>query len=129
MTFQHTITWFEIPTSNINRAQKFYEEIFDMQMETLETPQLDMRIFPVPNKDEEHVSGALVYHKDFYTPSQKAGVLIYMNCNPDLQSVLDKVEESRGKVEIPKTMISSEHGYMAVILDTEGNRIGLHSKS
>jgi hypothetical protein len=54
-------------------------------------------------------------------------VLIYLNGNPDLQNVLNKVEAAGGKIMVPKTQISPEYGFMAVFVDTEGNRIGLHS--
>jgi predicted enzyme related to lactoylglutathione lyase len=53
--------------------------------------------------------------------------LVYLNGNPDVQNVLDKVEAAGGKILVPKTQISPEHGYMAVFADTEGNRIGLHA--
>jgi predicted enzyme related to lactoylglutathione lyase len=53
--------------------------------------------------------------------------LIYLNGNPDLQTILNKIEIAGGKIMVPKTPISPEYGYMAVMVDTEGNRIGLHS--
>ena len=53
--------------------------------------------------------------------------MIYLNANPDVQVVLDKVEAAGGKVIVPKTEISPEHGFMAVIIDTENNRIAFHS--
>jgi predicted enzyme related to lactoylglutathione lyase len=55
--------------------------------------------------------------------------LVYLNANPDLQDVLDRVERAGGKIMVPKTQISPEYGYMAVIIDTEGNRIAFHSIS
>jgi predicted enzyme related to lactoylglutathione lyase len=63
----------------------------------------------------------------FHKPSATEGPLIYLNANPDLQGVLDKVEAAGGKVFVPKTEISPEYGFMGVFIDTEGNRIGLHS--
>ena len=53
--------------------------------------------------------------------------MIYLNGNPDVQKVLDKVEAAGGKILVPKTEISPEYGFMAVFIDSEGNRIGLHS--
>jgi predicted enzyme related to lactoylglutathione lyase len=53
--------------------------------------------------------------------------LVYLNANPDVQRVLDKVEKAGGKIIVPKTQISPEYGYMAVIEDTEGNRVAFHS--
>jgi predicted enzyme related to lactoylglutathione lyase len=69
----------------------------------------------------------LVFTNGFHKPSSTDGPLIYLNGNPDLQRVLDKVETAGGKIMVPKTEISPEYGFMAVMIDTEGNRIGLHS--
>jgi predicted enzyme related to lactoylglutathione lyase len=125
MIFTHAISWFEIPTQDIGRAQRFYETIFDMQMIPLHLPQLQMRLFPI--KDPMNVGGALSFHQEFYRPSVTDGVLLYLNANPDLQLVLDRIELAGGKIIIPKTQITPEYGFMAVFIDTEGNRLALHS--
>lgn len=125
MTFKHAISWFEIPTQDIDRAQKFYEAIFDIKMIPFDTPNLKMRMFPI--EDMMNVGGALVYHSEFYKPSATDGPLVYLNGNPDVQIVLDRIEAAGGKILVPKTQISPEYGYMAVFLDTEGNRVALHS--
>jgi predicted enzyme related to lactoylglutathione lyase len=62
----------------------------------------------------------LVFTNGFHKPSSTDGPLIYLNGNPDVQNVLDKVEAAGGKIMVPKTEISPEYGYMAVIIDTEG---------
>ncbi len=123
---RNAISWFEIPATDLNRAQQFYEALFGFSMKPLETPDLKMRMFPV-NDMMTGVGGAIVDSGGFHTPSATAGPLIYLNANPDVQQVLDKVEAAGGKILVPKTQISPEYGYMAVILDTEGNRIALHS--
>jgi len=125
MNFTHAISWFEIPTTDLERAQKFYETIFDMQMIPMDMPQLKMRMFPVENM--MNVGGALCYSPDFYNPSSTDGPLVYLNANPDVQNVLDKIEAAGGKIVVPKTEISPEYGHMAVFIDTEGNRVALHS--
>ena len=125
MTFKHAVSWFEIPTTDINRAQKFYETIFGISMITMDLPNIQMRMFPI--EDPMNIGGALVYNKDFYKPSSSDGPLIYLNGNPDVQNILDKVEGAGGQVVVPKTEISPDFGHMAVLLDTEGNRIALHS--
>ena len=121
-----TISWFEIPTSDIERAQKFYESIFGMNMMNMDNAAVKMRIFPVKDMMED-ITGAIVYNQDFYSPSEKAGTLVYLNSNPNVQHVLDKVVSAGGQILVPKRQISDEFGYMALIIDTEGNRIGLHS--
>jgi len=126
MTFKSAISWFEIPATDLSRAQKFYEEIFDMQMIAMDTDGYQMRVFPLQDP-MTGVGGAMVLQSDFHQPSANSGTLIYLNANPDVKLVADKVEAAGGKVVVPKIEISPEYGYMAVIIDTEGNRIGLHS--
>ena len=122
---KNAISWFEIPATDLNRAQEFYETIFSVTLNTLDLPNIKMRMFPL--EDMMGVGGAVVDSSGFHKPSTTDGPLIYLNGNPDLQKILDKVEAAGGKIMVPKTEISPEYGYMAVIIDTEGNRIGLHS--
>lgn len=121
----NAISWFEIPSTDLDRATKFYETIFSLQLAPMDMPNIRMRMFPI--EDMSGVGGAVVDSGGFHKPSGTEGPLIYLNGNPDLQKVLDKVEEAGGKVLVPKTVITPEYGSMAVIIDTEGNRIGLHS--
>lgn len=123
---QNAISWFEIPTSDIGRAQKFYETIFGITMIPMEMPNISMRMFPLDDMMTQ-VGGALVFSEGFFKASATDGPLIYLNANPDVQNVLDKVEAAGGKIIVPKTEISPEYGFMGVFTDTEGNRIGLHS--
>lgn len=123
---QNAISWFEIGTTNLERATKFYETIFNIKLAPLDMPNIKMRMFPLDDMMTQ-VGGALVDSGGFHKPSATDGPLIYLNGNPDVQNVLDNVEAAGGKIMVPKTEISPEYGYMAVIMDTEGNRIGLHS--
>jgi len=122
----NAISWFEIPTTDINRAQKFYETIFSINMIPMEMPNIKMRMFPLDDM-MNGIGGALVDSGGFHKPSMTDGPLIYLNANPDVQNVLDKVEAAGGKIMVSKTEISPEYGNMAVFIDTEGNRIALHS--
>jgi uncharacterized protein len=126
MTFNSAISWFEIPAVDINRAQKFYESIFDFKMIPMDLQQIQMRMFPIPDM-MNGVGGAVCSGDDFYSPSENKGPIIYLNANPDVQIVLDKIEAAGGRILVPKTQISPEHGYMAVFIDSEGNRVALHS--
>ena len=125
MVFKNAISWFEIPTVDLDRAAKFYENIFDVKLIPMDTPNLKMRLFPI--EDPMNIGGSLVHNKEFYKPSSTDGPLLYLNGNPDVQIVLDRIEKAGGKILVPKTQISPEYGHMAVFLDTEGNRIALHS--
>ena len=123
---KNAISWFEIPASDLHRAQIFYEQIFNIRMNTMDLPQIQMRMFPLDDMISG-IGGAVVKSDGFHNPSTTEGPLIYLNGNPDVQVILDRVEEAGGKIMVPKTEISPEYGYMAVLIDTEGNRIGLHS--
>lgn len=123
---QHAISWFEIPTIDIDRATKFYESILQVQLIPMDMPNIKMRMFPLQDMMTQ-VGGALVSSGGYHVPSDSLGPLIYLNANPDVQQVLDRIEAAGGKILVPKTQISPEYGYMAVFLDTEGNRIALHA--
>ena len=123
---QNAISWFEIGTTDLDRATKFYEAIFSVKLAPLDLPNIKMRMFPLDDMMTQ-VGGAIVDSGGFHKPSATDGPLVYLNGNPDVQIVLDKVEEAGGSIMVPKTEISPEYGFMAVIIDTEGNRIGLHS--
>ena len=123
---QNAISWFEIPTTDINRAQKFYETIFSISMMPMDLPNIKMRMFPLDDMMTQ-VGGALVDSGGFHKASATDGPLIYLNANPDVQNVLDKIQGAGGSIMVPKTEISPEYGFMAVFMDTEGNRIALHA--
>ena len=125
---KNAISWFEIPTKDINRAQKFYETIFGISLMPMDLPNIKMRMFPLDDMMNQ-VGGALVDSGGFHQPSDTLGPLIYLNANPDVQLVLDKIEAAGGKILVPKTEISPEYGSMAVFIDTEGNRVALHAVS
>lgn len=121
------ISWFEIATTDLERATKFYETILGVKLIPLDLDKIRMRMFPIDDPMGGGIGGALVDSGDFHKPSATDGPLIYLNGNPDVQLVLDRVEKAGGSIVLPKTEISPEYGFMALIMDTEGNRIGLHS--
>ena len=125
MTFKNAISWFEIPATDLDRAQKLYETIFEITMTKLDLGNLKMAMFPL--EDQWGVGGAINHSPGFYKPSATDGPLIYLNANPDVQIFLDRIEKAGGKILVKKTEISPDYGFMAVFLDSEGNRIALHS--
>jgi predicted enzyme related to lactoylglutathione lyase len=125
MIQKNAISWFEIPATDLKRAQTFYESILGITFQELDLDNIRMRIFPI--EDPMGIGGALCESGGFHKPSATDGPLIYLNANPDVQKILDKVEESGGKILVGKTEISADFGFMAVILDTEGNRVAFHS--
>lgn len=125
-TFNHAISWFEIPVANLERATAFYETIFHTKLMPIEMPNIRMRLFPLQD-EVQGVGGALVDSGGFHRPSMTDGPLIYLNGNPDLQEVLNRITAAGGTILVPKAQISDSHGFMAVFFDSEGNRVGLHS--
>ena len=119
------ITWFHIPATDIARAKRFYETICGFSLEKMEAPTMEMWAFPADRLNGE-VGGAVV-QAEGAIPSA-VGTAVFLNGNPDLQTVLDRVEGAGGKVRVPKTAIGREAGFFAMITDTEGNTVGLHSR-
>jgi uncharacterized protein len=117
----NVITWFEIPVTNIQRAMKFYCTVFSTDMKEESFGPMKMAIFP---KEGPGVHGALVQGED-YTPGN-TGAVVYFDGGDDLSGPLSKVTAAGGKILKNKLSIGP-HGFMAVVLDTEGNRIALHS--
>ncbi len=124
-TSTNSLNWFEIPARDIQRAKTFYETIFGHRMEYQEMGELKMAMFPFENGSGK-ASGALVEH-EMYVPNDN-GVVIYLNGNPNLKPILDRVEAAGGKVLMAKKQIAEDVGYMALFLDSEGNRMALHSQ-
>lgn len=121
----NVVGWFEIPVADMERAIKFYETVFSFKLERHQMGPLDMAWFPF--LDAPGSPGTLVYHKEFYKPSTE-GTLVYFTAHSgDLANELAKIESAGGKVLVEKTLIAEDIGYMAVFLDTEGNRAALHS--
>ena len=120
----NALNWFEIAVNDIERATKFYETIFEIEMPRMDMPNVKMSMFP-PDGSASTIGGALAKSDMHHTSS--TGTLVYLNANPDLQLVLDRIESAGGKIMVPKTQITEEYGYMAFFNDTEGNAIGLHS--
>ena len=120
------INWFEIPVSDFERAQKFYNTILDFSMQVHTMGPNIMGFFPY-EMGSGKVSGAIV-KGEMHRPG-KDGCILYLNGNPDLTTILDRVETAGGKITMPKTQISAEIGYMAFFNDPEGNMMALHSQA
>jgi len=122
------ITWFQIPAADMARATTFYETICGIKLDRLDAGRdMQMASFPADAQAGE-ISGAIVCGEGA-VPSA-TGTAVFLNANPDLQVVLDRVEAAGGKILMPKTRIEMEGaGHFAMIADSEGNTVGLHSQS
>lgn len=118
------VGWFEIPVNDMERAVKFYNTIFNIKLTQMETGDLEMFSFPFV-EGGYGAGGALVKHADFYTPSID-GILLYF-ATDNIDKVLQSVLQVGGKVLQERKQITS-NTYMGLFLDSEGNRIALHSR-
>ena len=114
----------EIPTTDFSRAVKFYQTILGVAIEEMKMDGNQMGVLP---NEEGTVNVVLVKGND-YKPTTD-GAVLYLNAGNDLQTMLDKVAQNGGQVIVPKTEISPEMGFFALFIDTEGNKLGLHSSS
>ena len=124
---KNPVGWVEIPVRDMSRAISFYNHVFGWNLEVNQMGELVMAWLPFDEK-EPGASGSLCYHPNFYKPSEEHGIVIYFNTE-DITRTLSLVESAKGSVKVPKTLISEEVGYMAVFIDSEGNRIALHSRA
>jgi len=122
---KNMIGWFEIPTTDIKRAKAFYDTVFNIEIQVQDFGDVLMGWFPFA-EDKPGASGSLIQH-DAYGPSESKGVLIYF-ISEDVNNELQRVEAAGGKIVQPKTQISPDVGYMGLFIDSEGNRIALHSR-
>lgn len=122
------LTWFEIPVSNIDRAKTFYETILDIEMIKRTDGNDEAAFFPYNPDIVQATSGRVtgVLSKTNKNSPSGDGTLVYINASPDIQIVLDKVEPAGGKIIANKIRIPA--GFIAVIMDTEGNKVGLHAE-
>ncbi|MFD2200384.1 VOC family protein [Shivajiella indica] len=118
------VGWFEIPVKNMERAISFYETVFDCKLDRHQMETIDMAWFPWDH-EQGGAGGSLVKNEEFYTPSED-GVQVYFS-SEDVKIELARIKKAGGEIIQSKTLISPEIGYMALFLDSEGNRIALHS--
>lgn len=127
MAVTHAINWFEIPVADFDRAKLFYETIFAYKMLERQADTARMGFFQY-DMEKDGRGGAIVYDPAFYSPTAN-GSLIYLNCDPSIQKVLDRVPTAGGQIIQPAMPVgvTQDMGYWALILDSEGNRIALHA--
>jgi uncharacterized protein len=122
---QHAINWFEIPVTDLARAMRFYEAMTGARLrrEAFGAPGEELAIFEVDS--QEGINGALLSGPDAKPAAH--GTTVYLNCGPHIDAWLARVPAAGGRVVVPKTALPPGMGHFAHILDSEGNRVGLHS--
>jgi predicted enzyme related to lactoylglutathione lyase len=119
----HALSWFEIPVTNFPRAKAFYESVLGVTIEPMVMGPTTMGFL---SSDPNAVGGAIVHGEENFTPS-KQGTIVYLNGGDDLAPMLARVEGAGGSIAVPKTDIGNDFGHFAHFIDTEGNKVGLHS--
>jgi predicted enzyme related to lactoylglutathione lyase len=119
---RNPVGWFEIYVQDMNRAKAFYEATLDTKLEELPSPGIKMLAFPM-KPDLPGCSGALVKYEG--KPSGDGGTLVYFSC-ADCATESSRAVKNGGRMFKEKFSIG-QYGFIALILDTEGNMVGLHS--
>jgi len=119
----NAITWFEIPTTDITRAVTFYENLLAKKLQSFPS---DEPYFMFPSGDDS-VGGALVQRR--HQRPTADGAMVFLNVDGHLDDVLTRAHQLKGSVLLPKTQIPGPGTFYACIRDSEGNHIGLHSRT
>ncbi|MBE0661361.1 MAG: VOC family protein [Bacteroidales bacterium] len=123
---KNPFTWVEIYVEDMSRAQKFYETVLQIKMIPMQTPgefnDLEMLSFPWA-EGETNISGALCKTREMKPGT--GGTLVYFTCE-DCATETSRVVDAGGQVLQQKFQIG-EHGFCSIVMDSEGNTIGLHS--
>lgn len=117
------ISWFEIPVNDMDRAKKFYDHIFEIDIQVQDLGNFVMGWFP--HNTGEHGSGGTLVRAETYVPSYQ-GTMVYFYTE-EINEVLPRIASAGGKVINAKTSIG-EHGFVAHFEDSEGNRVALHQR-
>ncbi|MEO8147663.1 MAG: VOC family protein [Bacteroidia bacterium] len=123
----NSLNWFEVPALDIDRAKKFYETIFDIKLDSMQD-MMGMKMVGFPGEQGSGKANGALVQSDQHKPSMD-GCVVYLNANPAIQPVIDRIEKAGGKVVMPKMEISPEIGCMAFFIDTEGNKMALHAQN
>lgn len=118
------VVWFEIPAADLKRATAFYESILLTKLRPESAGSHELRVFPY----EEPAVGGCLMHGPGVQPGTN-GPVAYLNADPILDDVLKRVAPAGGKVVVPHTDLPEGMGCFAQIIDSEGNRVGLHAMS
>lgn len=117
------LNWFSVPTTDFDRARRFYQNILNMKMPEAKTSNGGRMAAFVPMSGLG-CNGA-IDDDPVHKPSMN-GITLYLNVDGEIDAVLGRIESAGGKITQPKMSIG-EHGFIALFQDLEGNKMGLHS--
>ncbi|MBU1352031.1 MAG: VOC family protein [Gammaproteobacteria bacterium] len=124
---KNAITWFEIPTTQLDRAQAFYEAVLGRLLQREMMGPSEGAVFTY-DQAADGVGGALMMGPTAQRVSG-SGTLVYLDASPSLDAALERVVAHGGKVALPRQALPPGMGFFAHIHDLDGNRVGLHALS
>lgn len=119
----NSVGWFDINVSNLDRAKKFYETVFNIKLTDLPLEWGNQALFPF-DQESPNISGALVEKTGF--KSNENNTVVYFSTE-DCVTEENRIVKAGGKIVRPKMSIG-EFGFVSIFIDSEGNTIGLHSR-
>jgi len=122
---KNAVNWFEIPVKNYNRAKQFYSTVMGSKITDNHMPDMNIKYGMFEYDEDNNGIGGAIIEGEGQNPTTD-GATIYLNGGDNLNIALEKVEANGGKVVMPKTDIGT-FGFIAQFMDTEGNRVALHS--
>ncbi len=123
---KNAINWFEIYVNDFDAAKAFYDSILGTTLEIVESNGCKMGMFPCEMGDPTAVGGCITSME--HMKPGPGGSLVYLNVEGEIDAVVARVADAGGKVVREKFAIPP-HGFIAIIEDSEGNVVGLHSMS
>jgi len=121
MDARNALSWFEIPATDLPRATRFYQTVLDLKLKPEAMGPLQLSVF---SYEQPGVGGCLIAG-DGHLPAA-VGTVVYLVVSR-LDEALDRVDRAGGRIALPKTALPDGLGFFAHIIDSEGNRVGLHA--
>ncbi|MCE3007559.1 MAG: VOC family protein [Bacteroidetes bacterium] len=127
---KNTLTWFEIPAADLDRAMSYYGTLLNAKLEatTMAGEKSNMKMAMLPYQQQEGGVGGALVKSDMHKPAT-TGTVVYLDVTGRLDQVLSAVPQQGGMVLMPKTSLGEHLGHIALMKDTEGNVVGLHDLS
>lgn len=119
----NALNWFEIPAADLDRATRFYETTLGKTLRREQMGEMEMAVFPYD--PAAGVGGCLESGAGCVPGAQ--GTIVYLDAAPSLEAALKRATSAGGAIALPRTALPEGMGYFAHVIDTEGNRVGLHA--
>lgn len=125
LIMKNAVNWFEIPSADFERAVKFYSAMYDTSLTISEEEDGLMKMCILPHEYQGGVGGCIIHHEKYQPGS--SGTLVYLNAGDDVTPMVERAVQAGGSIILPKMKLPKDLGHIAIISDSEGNSVGLHS--